>query len=63
MTEVYRPPCEEAGFTDPSIPYPSEDLERRVCPNCRLYFDAAENSDRVFCGYACSWRHERGEYL
>jgi hypothetical protein len=38
-----------------------EGFERRCCPNCRLYFDAAEDSDDVFCSTACERRHERGE--
>jgi len=38
-------------------------LERRVCPNCRNYFDCGENSDKVFCSKACEKRHERGEYV
>jgi hypothetical protein len=38
-------------------------LERRVCPNCRLFFDTGTESDDVFCGEACRRRHGRGEYL
>lgn len=38
-------------------------LVRRVCPNCRLFFDTGIESESVFCSGACRDRHERGEYL
>jgi len=36
-------------------------LERRVCPNCRLYFDTERDSKTVFCSAACRRRHNTGE--
>lgn len=58
---VGRPPCDAAaGMGDVAN---HDGLERRVCPNCRLFFDTGEESDGVFCGEACRRRHERGEYL
>lgn len=57
---AYRAPREELSHWPPESPYP--DFERRVCPNCRNYFDAHEDSDAVFCGDACRRRHERGEF-
>jgi hypothetical protein len=65
LSDDYRPPCDAEAHTPPEIPYGDDfdGLERRVCPNCRYFFDTGEDSDRVFCGYGCSWRHERGVYL
>lgn len=57
----YRPPCEEAeGMGDKPYLY---GLDRRVCPNCREFFDVGEESDRVFCSHACGLRHKQGELL
>jgi hypothetical protein len=59
-TPSYRPPSDEvAGLQDES----SLGLDRRVCPNCRLFFDVEEDSDAVFCCGACEDRHERGVFL
>jgi hypothetical protein len=56
-----RPPCDEIQMLYETAPYP--ELERRVCPNCRLYFDVGEESEQVFCSKACERRHQRGELL
>ena len=56
----HRPPCEAEQNTDPTVD--SRLLERRVCPNCRAYWDAAPNSDTWFCSIACRKRHEKGIY-
>lgn len=58
---VSRPPCDAVAHMTDTANY--DGLERRVCPNCRLYFDTGEGADDVFCGPACRRRHERGEYL
>jgi hypothetical protein len=56
----YRPPHDDAA---PWTPVSGTDwVERRVCPNCRNYFDTGADSDAVFCGRACRRRHERGEW-
>lgn len=58
---VERPPCEAAaGMSDTAN---HEYLERRVCPNCRLFFDTGVDSDAMFCGQACERRHQNGVYL
>jgi len=58
---VGRPPCDVVkGLTDTSH---HDGLERRVCPDCRLYFDVGEDSDNVFCSDACRRRYVRGELL
>lgn len=60
----YRPPCEAVAHMDPTPPNADEyDLERRACPNCRLYFDVGAETDNVFCSGACRKRHERGELI
>ena len=60
----YRPPCEAVAHMDPTPPNANEyDLERRACPNCRLYFDVGAETDKVFCSGACRKRHERGELI
>lgn len=65
-TGTHRPPCEAVAHMQPHAPnddFNSDfgpELERRVCPNCRLYFDTGRDSDSVFCGQACRRRHERG---
>jgi len=56
----HRPPADAVDHMDPTAPY--EGLERRVCPNCRLYFDTAVESESVFCSGTCRDRHQRGEY-
>lgn len=48
---------------DPTPPDGAIDVERRVCPNCRLYFDVGADLDTVFCSDACRRRHERGELI
>lgn len=55
---------------DPTLPtddfgdeWDGPELERRVCPNCRLYFDVGAESDAVFCSDACRRRHESGELI
>lgn len=58
----HRPPCEAVAHMDPEPPEGHFDIERRVCPNCRLYFDVGAESDAVFCSGACEKRHERGVY-
>ena len=58
-TERFHPPCEAVKHMNPTANY--RGVERRVCPNCRLFFDAGEDSDTVFCGDACRRRHG-GEY-
>jgi len=64
-TERLTPP-ERKPYPD-APPWPDtkavDELERRVCPNCRNYFDVGVGSDAVFCSRACEKRHERGEYL
>ena len=57
---AYRPPCDAVENWSSRAPW---DLERRVCPNCRYYFDTKATSGQVFCGDACRQRHERGEFL
>lgn len=58
---VGRPPCDAVkALTDTAN---HDGLERRVCPNCRLYFDVGAESAAVFCSGACRKRHNRGEYL
>ncbi len=58
---TYRPPCYEMrNFSQESH---WEGFDRRVCPNCRLYFDTEEGSATVFCSKACHRRHQRGEFL
>lgn len=57
----HRAPCEAVENMDPTPPDSFYDLERRVCPNCRLYFDVGASTDKVFCSDACRRRHERGE--
>lgn len=64
----HRPPSEAVAHMSPTAP--SEDfnsdfgpeLERRVCPNCRGYFDTGAEGDSVFCSTACKRRHEKGEW-
>jgi hypothetical protein len=58
---VYRPPCEAVKNQSSEAHF--DRLERRACPNCRLYFDCEVRSEQVFCSDACRQRHERGEYL
>lgn len=59
-------PPERKPYRD-APPWPDtkdvDGLERRVCPNCRNYFDVGVDSDAVFCSTACRKRHERGEFL
>ena len=59
----HRPPCEAVENMDPTPPDGAFDLERRVCPNCRLYFDVGASASKVFCSDACRRRHERGELI
>jgi len=66
-TDRFRPPCEAVAHMDPHPPtdnfgsdWTGPELERRVCPNCRLYFDVGAQTDTVFCSDACRRRHERG---
>lgn len=59
----HRAPCEAVENMDPTPPDSFYDLERRVCPNCRLYFDVGASTDKVFCSDACRRRHERGELI
>lgn len=59
----HRPPCEAVANMDPTPPDSAYDLERRVCPNCRLYFDVGASADKVFCSDACRRRHERDELI
>jgi|GEM_PF-3541811 hypothetical protein len=59
----HRPPCEAVAHMDPTPPSGFDALERRACPNCRLYFDVGAGSDAVFCSDACRCRHERGELI
>lgn len=55
----YRPPCDAVLHMRPEAPQGwGPELERRVCPECRLYFDCGADSDAVFCGDACRQRHE-----
>lgn len=58
---TYRPPSESQGHLTDTTDL--DELERRVCPNCRLFFDVGEETDIVFCGEACRRRHEQGEWL
>ena len=58
---VYRPPCEAVENLSDTANY--DGLVRRVCPNCRCFFDVGQDSDQVFCGGACEGRHQRGEFL
>lgn len=60
MNTTHPPPCPAERNTAPTVE--SEMLERRVCPNCRNYWDASPNSDTWFCSIACRKRHERGFY-
>lgn len=58
---VGRPPCQsERALTDTTH---HDDLERRVCPDCRLFFDVGSESDAVFCSTACRRRYDRGEFV
>lgn len=58
---THRPPRDDLVNTSPTANL--DGLERRVCPNCRNYFDAGEDSERVFCGSSCRHRHEGGVLL
>jgi hypothetical protein len=58
---AYRPPCDAVENWSSRAPW--DRIERRVCPNCRYYFDTKATSGQVFCGDACRQRHERGEFL
>jgi hypothetical protein len=55
---IHRPPRDDLDGMSPTANY--EGLERRVCPNCRMYFDVGENSEKTFCSDACRHRHEAG---
>lgn len=57
----HRPPCEAVEHMSPTANYGN--LERRVCPNCRLYFDTGEKSAVVFCSRACRERHQQGRLI
>jgi hypothetical protein len=59
MSGTYRPPSDTVAHMSPTANW--DGFERRCCPNCRLYFDATEDSGAVFCSQACERRHERGE--
>jgi len=54
-----RSPCPAVEHMSESANY--EGLERRVCPECRLYFDVGEDSETVYCSRACKRRHTRGD--
>lgn len=66
MTD-YKPPSDSVKHMEPNAPSDDHntgiELERRVCPNCRLYFDTGVESESVFCSTACQYRHKRGEYV
>lgn len=59
--ENYRPPSDAVEHMSDTANHHA--LERRVCPNCRLFFDTGEESDSVFCSRACEKRHRNGTYL
>lgn len=58
-----RPPSELVAHMSDEAPdefdsdWDGPELERRVCPDCRLYFDAGEDTDDVYCSGACRSRH------
>lgn len=56
-----RPPCEEVDHMSDTTDGNHVDLERRVCPNCRLYFDTGADSGQVFCGTACMLDYDGAE--
>lgn len=58
----YRPPHPDIdGRMSPTSHL--NGLERRVCPNCRLFFDVGEESDDVYCSDACRTRHKAGDLI
>jgi hypothetical protein len=55
----HRPPCDDVAHMDSAANY--EGLERRVCPNCRLYFDTENDSETAFCSATCRQRYGNNE--
>lgn len=55
-----RPPHESVAHMSDTVEGKHVDLERRVCPNCRLYFDTGADSGQVFCGTACMLNYGDG---
>lgn len=58
---TYRAPCETVRSLSPTANHSG--LERRVCPDCRQFFDVGEDSDQVFCSGACERRYRKGVLL